>query len=150
MLSLWFAVVFCERKLIYAYYILGDSHSRSQRPRSFWSAPSIVTSGKGRSNFRSMCREFVWYSQPIRLSGLSDLSMCMRRVAGKSVNRELSQGWSRFLVLTKRGLTSQQPIWAAYTSRKSTFAFQPFFLQRKMARYQMQPNWATPFGNPSQ
>ena len=60
-------------------------HSRSQRPRFFWSAPRIATSGK--IQFQSMRKVSVLYSQPIRFVRLESEHA---QSDGKSVNRGLS------------------------------------------------------------
>ena len=64
-----------------------SSHSRPQRPRSFWSAPRIATSGRVQrhSGFEWLCKHKRLTSEPIRLvyQNQSDLS------DGKSVNSGL-------------------------------------------------------------
>ena len=62
-----------------------SSHSRPQRPRSFWSAPRITTSGlvQRRSNDIPVLNGFVntkdWHQNQ---SDLLDLTLSMRRVTG--------------------------------------------------------------------
>ena len=55
-------------------------HFRSQRPRSFWSAPRIATSGplQRHSSFEWLCK----YNRDQNQSDLSDLTVSMRRVTG--------------------------------------------------------------------
>ena len=68
---------FCER-----------CHSRPQRPRSFWSAPRIATSGpvQRHSVFEWLCKHNRLRSQPIRFVRLDSEQW---QGDGKSVNRGL-------------------------------------------------------------
>ena len=86
-----------------------QDHSRPQRPRSFWSAPRIATSGQVR--FEWICEHNRLRPEPIRFVRLDSEHA---QSDGKSVNRGLpvldlarvqargSSQRSRFLVLTKR------------------------------------------------
>ena len=60
---------------------LGASHSRPQRPRYFWSAPRIATSGQlqRHSDFDGFVNTIDWDQDQ---SDLSDLTLSMRRVTG--------------------------------------------------------------------
>ena len=88
-------------------------HSRPQRPRSFWSAPRIATSGlvQRHSGFEWICKHNRLKPEPIRFVRLDSEHA---QSDGKSVNRELplldldrgSRQRSRFLVLTKRSAAS--------------------------------------------
>ena len=64
------------------------SHSRSQRPRSFWSAPRIATSGplQRHSSFEWLCEYNRLRSEPIRFLKLYSEHA---QIDGKSVNRGL-------------------------------------------------------------
>ena len=86
-------------------------HSRPQRPRSFWSAPRIATSGlvQQHSVFEWLCKQDRLRPEPNRFVKLDSEHA---QSDGKSVNRGLplldlamSQR-SRFLVLTKRSSAS--------------------------------------------
>ena len=86
-------------------------HSCPQRPRSFWSAPRIVTSGQVQrhSGFEWICKHHRLRPEPIRFVRLDSEHAQSDR---KSVNRGLplldpaSVQRSRFLVLTKRIVVS--------------------------------------------
>ena len=84
-------------------------HSRPQRPRSFWSAPRIATSGQlqRHSGFEWICKHNRLRPEPIRFVRLDSEHA---QSDGKSVNRGHSvvgHGQrSRFLVLTKRSAAS--------------------------------------------
>ena len=86
------------------------SHPRPQRPRSFWSAPRIATSGpvQRHSVFEWLCKHNRLRSQAIRFVRLESEHA---QSDGKSVNRglpvlDLAGQRSRFLVLTKRSAAS--------------------------------------------
>ena len=76
-----------------------NTHSRPQRPRSFWSAPRIATSGQlqRHSGFEWICKHNRLRPEPIRFVRL-DLEHAQSD--GKSVNRGLP------LLDTARGLDS--------------------------------------------
>ena len=63
-------------------------HSRPQRPRSFWSAPRIVTSGQVQrhSSFEWICKHIRLRPEPIRFVRLDSEHA---QSDGKSVNRGL-------------------------------------------------------------
>ena len=73
-------------------------HSHPQRPRSFWSAPRIATSGpvQRHSGFEWLCKHNRLRLEPIRFVRLDSEHA---QSDGKSVNRG-------FLVLTKRSMAS--------------------------------------------
>ena len=79
-------------------------HSRPQRPRSFWSAPRIATSGQVQrhSGFEWICKHNRLKPEPIRFVRLDSEHA---QSDGKSVNCGHDQR-SRFLVLTKRSAAS--------------------------------------------
>ena len=85
------------------------SHSRPQKPRSFWSAPRIATSGlvQRHSVFEWLCEHNRLKPEPIRFVRLDSEHA---QSDGKSVNRglpvlALARGRD-FLVLTKRSAAS--------------------------------------------
>ena len=67
---------------------VGSFHSRPQRPRSFWSAPRIATSGlvQRHSVFEWLCKHNRLRSEPIRFVKLHSEHA---QSDGKSVNRGL-------------------------------------------------------------
>ena len=88
-----------------------NDHSRSQRPRSFWSAPRITTSAQVQrhSGFEWICKHNRLRPEPIKFVRLDSEHA---QSDGKSVNRGLRTSVvghgqrSRFLVLTKRSAAS--------------------------------------------
>ena len=95
-----------------------DTHSRPQRPRSFWSAPRIATSGQVQHRksaihglpvtlrmFRVKFDKFVWFwSQSIVFTKPFKNGMSLDPTDG---DRRVVLGQrSRFLVLTKRSAAS--------------------------------------------
>ena len=84
-------------------------HSRPQRPRSFWSAPKITTSGpvQRHSGFEWLCKHNRLRPEPITFVRLNSEHA---QSDGKSVNPGLpvldlaQRSW--FLVLTKRSAAS--------------------------------------------
>ena len=109
--------LFCPQTFFWASFFLSSSqakqvhvHSRPQRPRFFWSAPRIATSGQVQrhSGFEWLCNHNR--AEPIRFVRLDSEHA---QSDGKSVNRglpvlDLTRGRqrSRFLVLTKRSAAS--------------------------------------------
>ena len=82
------------------------SHSRPQRPRSFWSAPRIATSGlvQRHSVFEWLCKHNRLRPQPIRFVRLDSEHA---QSDGKSRTSGVGLGQrSRFLVLTKKSAAS--------------------------------------------
>ena len=65
-----------------------DKHSSSQRPRSFWSAPKITTSGpvQRHSGFEWLCKHNRLRPEPITFVRLNSEHA---QSDGKSVNRGL-------------------------------------------------------------
>ena len=85
---------------------LNRGPSRPQRPRSFWSAPRIATSGQVQqhSSFKCICKHNRLRPEPIRFVRLDSEHA---QSDGKSVNRGVGFGQrSRFLMLTKRSVAS--------------------------------------------
>ena len=84
-------------------------HSRPQRPRSFWSAPRIATSGPVQ---RHSVFEWLWKhnrlrSEPIRFVRLDFWTCAEWREVRESQTSGVGHGQrSRFLVLTKRSVAS--------------------------------------------
>ena len=71
------------------YFVISHrSHSRPQRPRSYWSAPRIATSGQlqRHSGFEWICKHNRLRSEPIRFVRLDSEHA---QSDGKSVNRGL-------------------------------------------------------------
>ena len=120
-------------------------HSRHQRPRSFWSAPRIATSGQVQrhSVFERLCTRNRLRPEPIRFVRL-DCEHAQSDV--KSANRGLpvldlarSQR-SRFLVLTKRSAASGDENEFNVKSRK-------FGLKRNKMKWSFFPGIQLEFGN---
>ena len=76
---------FCHAQL---HSVPGTVHSRPQRPRSFWSAPRIATSGlvQRHSAFEWLCKRNRLRPEPIRFVKLDSEHA---QSDGKSVNRGL-------------------------------------------------------------
>ena len=80
-----------------------ETHSRPQRPRSFWSAPRITTSGlvQRHSVFEWLCKHNRLRPQPIIFVKLDSEHAQKSRTSGVGLGQR-----SRFLVLTKRSAAS--------------------------------------------
>ena len=81
----WIETFYCTRA---ESAVINNGHSRPQRPRSFWSAPRIATSGpvQRHSGFEWLCKHNRLRPEPIRFVRLdSELAQS----GGKSVNRGL-------------------------------------------------------------
>ena len=82
-------------------------HSRLQRPRSFWSAPRIATSGQVQRDSASewLCKHNRLRPEPIRFVRLEVLECAEWREVRLTSDVGLGQR-SRFLVLTERSAAS--------------------------------------------
>ena len=76
-------------------FMRGNMHSRPQRPRSFWSAPKITTSGQVQRHFgfEWLCKHNRLRPEPIRFVRL-DYEHAQSK--GKSVKRGLPETVARF------------------------------------------------------
>ena len=95
-----------------------STHSRPQRPRSFWSTPRIATSGQVQrhSGFGWLCKHNGLRPEPIRFIRLDSEHA---QSNGKSVNRGLLDvTWPKVVILNKkRGLWGRAWVLMAHKGR---------------------------------
>ena len=97
----FFCFFFCFELQI-KFTFLGSllTHSSLQRPRSFWSAPGIATSGRTRFPEHAQSFRFVF--------SVNQLCQSWRKVRESRTSGVGPAQRSRFLVLTKRSATSEK------------------------------------------
>ena len=78
----------CLQLVLLFLAVLRLAHSRPQRPRSFWSAPRIATSGQVQrhSGFEWICKRHRLRPEPIRFVRLDPEHA---QIDGRSLNRGL-------------------------------------------------------------